>query len=145
MEEDPGREYPGMLGPVGSWSITRLPICFTGALARTMVKYILVSGSCMGAAVGIVIAVLILIVFGAEGSAHLIGFAVGAVVGLLIGLYITVPAISGGTCTRPPGSFGFCINEIYMKIPGVEHLLPWPPFIEAARAQCRILVPPESP
>ena len=145
MEEDPGREYPGMLGPVGSWDITRLPICFTGALARTMVKYILVSGSCMGAAVGIVIAVLILMVFGAGGPAHLIGFAVGAVVGLLIGLYITVPAISGGTCTRPPGSFGFCINEIYMKIPGVGRLLPWPPFIEAARAQCRILVPPESP
>ena len=145
MEEDPGREYPGMLGPVRSWGITRLPICFTGALARTMVKYILVSGSCMGAAVGIVIAVLILIVFGAGGLAHLIGYAVGAVVGLLIGLYITVPAISGGTCTRPPGSFGFCINEIYMKIPGVGRLLPWPPFIEAARAQCRILVPPESP
>ena len=30
-------EYPGMLGPVGSWDITRLPICFTGALAILIV------------------------------------------------------------------------------------------------------------
>ncbi len=145
MEEDPGREYPGMLGPVGSWDITRLPICFTGALARTMVKYILVSGLCIGAAVGIVTGILISLVFGAEGLAPLVVVAVGAVVGLLIGLYITVPAISGGTCTRPPGSFGFCINEIYMKIPGVGRLLPWPPFIEAARAQCGRLVPSGCP
>jgi len=145
MEEDPGQEYPGMLGPVGSWDITRLPICFTGALARTMVRYILVIGLTVGATVGMVIGVLISLVFGAAGLAYLIGVAVGIVVGLFIGLYITVPAISGGTCTRPPGSFGFCINVIYMKIPDVARLLPWPPFIQAAQAQCRILIPPECP
>jgi len=134
--------YVGMLGPVGGWGIKRLPICFTGAQA---VKYIIVSGLCISVAVGIVIGILISVVFGAEGLARLIGVAVGAVVGLLIGLYITVPAMSGGNCTCPPGRFGFCINVIYMKIPGVARLLPWPPFIEAAPAQCRILIPPGCP
>ena len=137
--------YPGVLGPVSGWGIKRRPICFTGAEARTMVKCIIICGLIVSASVGMLIGAFILVGFGAEGPAKLIGAAVGVVVGLVIGLYWTVAATSAGTCTCPPENFGFCINIIFMKIPGVTRLLPWPPFIVAARAQCGRLVPPGCP
>ena len=135
-------EYCGMLGPVSGCGIKRLPICFTGVDARTMVRYIVVAGVFIGGSVGILIGVLISAIWGLEGVPYLIAAVAGVIGGVGIVLYVSIDALGGGTCTCPPGSFGFCINVIYMKIPGIVRLLPWPPFIEAARAQCGRLVPP---
>ena len=110
-----------------------------------MVKYILVAGVIISAAIGMVIGVLISFFWGLEGVPRLIGVVAGAILGVGIALYILIYALSGGNRTCRPESFGFCINVIYFKFPGVNSLLPWPPFIEAAPVQCRVLVPPECP
>ena len=134
--------YPGVVAPAGGWGKKRLPICFTGVDARTMVRYIFVGGVIISAAIGMVIGVPISFFWGLEGVPRLIGVVAGASVGVGIALYISTYALGGGNCTCPPGSFGFCINVIYFKFPSVNSLPPWPPFIEAAPTQCPVLIPP---
>lgn len=110
-----------------------------------MVRDIFVGGVLISAILGIVIGGLISLIFGLEGVPQLIGGVAGAIVGVGIALYISICALGGGNCTCPPGNFGFCINVIFFKFPGVNSLPPWPPFIEAAPEQCRVLVPPGCP
>ena len=136
--------YQGPIVPPTGIGIAKRPVCFTGKTGKWAVFGICGAGLGLGALIGLGAGLIVAMITGPELISKFVAAAFGAVIGAIIGLYITASAISGGICTCPPGRFGFCINIVFFRLL-FGRIVPAPPFVESAPAQCPILVPPGCP
>lgn len=136
--------YVGPIVPAAGFGIAKRPVCFTGKTAKRALLAIPGAGLFLGAIAGMGVGLLVSLITGPELITKFVAAAFGAVIGAVIGLAITARAIAGGMCNCPPGSFGFCINIVFARMP-FGRIVPFPPIVEAAPGQCPILVPPGCP
>ena len=120
-------------------------MCFSGTEAIAfggLIAVLDVSSSVVfGAAVGLIASAA----FGPEVLPQLIGLGLGAATGVISGGFLTLYTLIGGKCTCPPGAGGFCVDFVFLAVPGVATLIPIWPFTLPEPAACTTIMPPGCP
>jgi hypothetical protein len=128
--------YVGAIPPAPG--VVVQPVCFTAGTARLVRAALTVGTGLLGTIVGALIGTALSTPL--EGGPP-VSAIIGAVIGGAVGLIYITQVISAGTCPCPPGTQGFCIGVMYLRLP------PAPPIfislvpVNAPPGSCAVIPP----
>jgi len=135
--------YVGTMPP-GPGLVT-LPVCFTGVAAKLMRwaigNFHTYSFAIMGGLIGFVSSFFV----GPDGANQIGGAIGGLIVGAVCGVIMGLLTPVLGACTCPPPADGFCVDLLFLIIPGTSIAIPLWPFIIPGSGGCATVMPAGCP